>query len=52
MANELWREDLNRLVARFSVVHACPDTYSMEISELWAFYCRLRRLAQGRVRVA
>jgi hypothetical protein len=49
MNNQEWREDLDRLLVRFSGMGITPDTYSMTSSELWGVYCGLRRLARGRV---
>lgn len=45
MANLAWLDELNRLLVRFSGMGIARDTYSMEINELWGFYCALRRLA-------
>lgn len=44
MHNLLWLEDLNRLLARFSAAGICPDTYEMNLAQLWGVYCGLRRL--------
>lgn len=44
MSSPEWREDLNRLLARFSAVGACPDVDEADLTRLWAVYCGLRRL--------
>jgi hypothetical protein len=44
MSNQEWREDLDRLLVRFAAGGLCVDTHSMDLAQLWAVYCGLRRL--------
>lgn len=44
MNNLVWKEDLNRLLARLSAAGTGPDISDMDLTQLWAVYCVLRRM--------
>lgn len=44
MSNPEWREDLNRLLVRFSAAGLALDVDTDDLTRLWAVYCGLRRL--------
>ena len=45
MNNEMWLQELYRLLARFSGMCITPDIATLSLFELWGVYCLLKRMA-------
>lgn len=45
MSDELWLDELETLLVRFSGLGISADIAVMSLCELWGVYCLLKRLA-------